>query len=389
VPSTAELRRHFSPAFLKQVPPDSLLDSLGSIASGRPFRLVAVEPAGSFGLNARLESRAGFGVRVRLAVSSTPPHRIEGLLFQPVQAPLKTWDQVDAALERLGAQAALFAGTADGRTVHALRADERGAIGSAFKLYVLGALARAVKDGQATWEEPLAIRTAWKSLPSGAMRNERTGTTFSLRHYAEQMISVSDNTATDHLIGRLGRGAVEAQLTALGNGAVARNEPFLTTRELFALKLVAPPALRRSFAAAGTEKRRSLLPRIDALEPTIASAGGWSKPRSIGTLEWFASPAELASAIAALVREARDPALAPVRAILAINPGVEIDRKRWSYAGFKGGSEPGVLSMTWYLERKDGRAFVLSLVVDDTRHDIDAAAAVNVAESAIALLTRA
>ena len=45
--------------------------------------------------------------------------------------------------------------------------------------------------------------------------------------------------------------------------------------------------------------------------------------------------------------------------------------------------------MTWYLERKDGRAFVLSMVVNDTRHDIDAAAAVNVAEAAIALLARA
>ena len=78
-----------------------------------------------------------------------------------------------------------------------------------------------------------------------------------------------------------------------------------------------------------------------------------------------------------------------MRAILATNPGVQVDRKQWSYVGFKGGSEPGVLSMTWYLERKDGRAFVLSLVVNDTRHDIDAAAAIKVAEAAIALLARA
>ena len=163
----------------------------------------------------------------------------------------------------------------------------------------------------------------------------------------------------------------------------------LTTRELFALKLAAPAALREAFAAASTAERRRLLPRIDALVPTLASGNGWTAPRSIDTLEWFASPADLAHAIAALVAEARDPALRPVRAILAINPGVQVDRKQWSYVGFKGGSEPGVLSMTWYLEREDGRAFVLSIVVNDTRHDIDAAAAVNVAESAIALLARA
>ena len=76
-----------------------------------------------------------------------------------------------------------------------MRGDEAGAIGSAFKLYVLGALARAVADGDATWQERLAIRDAWKSLPSGAMRDEPAGSAFTLRHYAEQMISVSDNTA--------------------------------------------------------------------------------------------------------------------------------------------------------------------------------------------------
>jgi len=99
------------------------------------------------------------------------------------------------------------------------------------------------------------------------MRNLPEGERFSLLHYAERMISVSDNTATDHLIHRLGREAVEAELTVLRNSAVARNEPFLTTREPFALELVAPPALRKAFAAAGTAERRTLLPQVDALGP--------------------------------------------------------------------------------------------------------------------------
>jgi beta-lactamase class A len=210
-----------------------------------------------------------------------------------------------------------------------------------------------------------------------------------LRHYAEQMISVSDNTAADHLIGRLGRSAVEAELAALGNGATARNEPFLTTREMFALKLTAPASLRRAFATANPAGRRRLLARVDALEPTIQSATGWTQPRSINRIEWFASPADLGHAIAALVSRARQPRLRPLRSILAMNPGIQLDRAHWPYVGFKGGSEPGVLSLTWYLQRGDGRTFVLSFVINDSRHDIDAAAALAVAQAALGRLARA
>jgi beta-lactamase class A len=221
------------------------------------------------------------------------------------------------------------------------------------------------------------------------MRDEPAGERFTLRHYAEQMISVSDNTATDHLIGRLGRAAVEAQLAALGNHAIAANRPFLTTRELFALKLAAPRSLREAFARGDSQQRRRLLGQIGALRPTIASADSWRAPRSIRRIEWFASPAELTHAITSLVTRAREPALAPLRAILSGNPGIPLDRSRWPYVAFKGGSEPGVLSLTWYLERRDRRAFALSIVLNDDHDEIDAAAATAIAEAAIKLLSRA
>jgi beta-lactamase class A len=389
VPSTAELERHFSPAFLKAVPPPALVGGLAQVRAGSPLRLAAVlERDGSLAVKVRVETRSGARYRVSLVVAKAPPHLIEGLLFEPIAAPLASWDEVDTALARLGGHASLYAGLAGGRRVHAVAGDEPGAIGSAFKLYVLGALADAVQHGRASWQEQLAIRDAWKSLPSGAMREQPAGARFSLRHHAEQMISVSDNTATDHLIGRLGRAAVERELTALSNGSAARNEPFLTTRELFALKLAAPASLRDAFAAAGPAGRRALLPRVDALVPTLDSAGSWTAPRAIDRLEWFASPVDLSRAVATLVARARDPRLRPLRPILALNPGVELDRSVWPYVAYKGGSEPGVISLTWYAERKDGRAFVLSLVVNDSRHEVDAAAAIAVAQSAFGLLAR-
>jgi beta-lactamase class A len=221
------------------------------------------------------------------------------------------------------------------------------------------------------------------------MRLEPAGATFSLLHYAQQMISVSDNTAADHLIHRLGRAAVEAELAALGNHSVARNEPFLTTREMFALKLAAPASLRDAFAAGDTAVRERLLPRVDVLTPTLAQASGWTQPRSIDSIEWFASPADLAHAISALETQSREPGLAPLRQILAINPGLQLDPATWSYVGYKGGSEPGVISTTWYLERSDGRTFVLSIILNDSTAEISTLGEVSVAEAAINLLAHA
>jgi len=49
------------------------------------------------------------------------------------------------------------------------------------------------------------------------------------------------------------------------------------------------------------------------------------------------------------------------RAILSRNPGIGPDNAaRWQYVGFKGGSEPGVISMTLLLQSKAGKWQVLS-----------------------------
>ena len=386
LPSDAMLAEHFSSAFLATVQPKQLVAALTPLAGQGMAVTGALEKPSADQLVAEVTARGGATFKVSIAVSPTAPHLIEGLLFTPIASAIASWSGVDAALERLASHASLYAGVVGGEQIHALNGTQAGAIGSAFKLYVLGALAQAIRDGTVGWNTQLAIRDSWKSLPSGDMRLEPAGRRFTLLHYAQQMISVSDNTAADHLIHRLGRAAVEEQLVSLGNRSVARNEPFLTTRELFALKLAAPASLREAFAGGDTAVRRRLLPKVDALTPTLAQAAGWTTPRLIGAIEWFASPADLAHAIGALEAESDDPGLAPVRQILAINPGVQLDAATWSYVGYKGGSEPGVISTTWYLKRSDGRRFVLSIVLNDPTSDISTLAEVAVAQAAINLL---
>ena len=388
----AELARHFSAGFLAQVPPAKLVAALAPIAAARPLRLVGLlAPSSPSALIAHLEGASGTSLKASIAVGATAPYLIGALLFQPYTAtPVPTsWEQVDTGLRALAGHATMLATEVGSSTpLHALQADTPGAIGSAFKLYVLGALGSAVEHGTASWNQKLAIHAAWKSLPSGALRNAPDGRTFTLRYFAQQMIAVSDNTAADHLIHRLGRSAVEAELASMGMKEPQLDTPFLTTREMFALKLSASPALRDAYIAGDTAQRQRRLARVDALPISLAAAATWKAPREVSTIEWFASPADLARAMIALQTAAQRPALAPIRQILAKNPGISFDKATWPYVAYKGGSEPGVLSLTWLLTRSDGRSFVLSIVLNDNAQAIDETGAVNIAEGAVNLLAQ-
>ena len=54
------------------------------------------------------------------------------------------------------------------------------------------------------------------------------------------MISISDNTAADHLIDHLGRETIEANIATVAPQSAARNVPFLSTADMARLKFVRP-----------------------------------------------------------------------------------------------------------------------------------------------------
>ncbi len=137
------------------------------------------------------------------------------------------------------------------RPVDAIGATTPAPLGSAFKLYVLDALARAVAAGKVSWDQPLTVTSQVKSLPSGVLQDDPDGTRVSVRQVAAGMISISDNTAANMLIALLGRHAVEAATRASGMADPALDVPFLTTRELFVLKLHDWPKLAKRYLALG------------------------------------------------------------------------------------------------------------------------------------------
>lgn len=156
------------------------------------------------------------------------------------------------------------------------KADAALAVGSAAKLAVLKAVADAVAAGRLSWDQIVTLKDEWRSLPSGILQDWPAETPITIASLANLMISISDNTATDALIRIVGQEAVEA--------ITPRNRPFLTTRELFALK--ANKDLSAAWENGDEAARRQILERISS-EP-LPDEGGLSTRLTIG-IEWFFS----------------------------------------------------------------------------------------------------
>lgn len=393
----ATLAAHFTSAFLRAVPAASLRATFAQLSDAyAPVTLAAIEPGATDGaLVADVVTASGRYVRVQIRTDSSG--RMGGLLF--TQAPsvdptLSTWERFDARFAAVAPRAHMLAAEiTSGRCVpvHAVSSSTQGPLGSEFKLYVLSALATQIAAGTRAWSDPLAIRDDWKSLPSGTWQTLAAGTTHTLQEFATQMISVSDNTATDHLLRAVGRADVEAAVTASGHAMPTRNMPFPTTRELFQLKLGVSDADRSAYVAGNTAQRRAYLDTVlSGMSLTAASlaAPRWTAPVLIDDIEWFASPDDVCAVFARLRAQAEAPGGAAVYSVLSVNPGLPVDTRVFPYVGYKGGSEPGVLTLSWLLRRDDGRWFVVSTAYSDAARAIDEASAEYMSLAATVLVGR-
>ena len=263
--------------------------------------------------------------------------------------------------------------------VFTVNADEANAVGSSFKLYILATLGDQVRQGLFDWGDPVEIEERYKSVPAGDLRYVDAGTKFTTRYLAERMMQKSDNTATDHMIALAGREAVEEMFVTAGHTSPERNVPLITTRELALLKFIYPD-LDRYLAADVATKRQILENEIAALEyETLIASIEQDAPLHIDTIEWFASPMDLANIMLMLKTMAEsDFALQPLLEIMALETQLPLDGEIWPYAGFKGGSELGVLHGTWLVRRADDRWFVLSLGFNDPEEGLDMEAAAGV-----------
>jgi beta-lactamase class A len=325
---------------------------------GRALEVSLLAPQG--GTRAALEIRFERGIaKGGIALDPAENNRIDELRFTSVDSLAvagDTPDQIASDLAALPGSVNAWFGPLGGAPVISRNADTPLALGSAVKLYVLAALAEDVKAGRRKWSDVVPLTQ--KSYPSGQLQDWPKGAPVTLHTLASLMISVSDNTATDQLIAALGKGRILKLMANSGHSDPAANDPLLTTRELFVLKASERERIA-GWRKSDTVRRADILSAIAAQTPSLdeVNAAFGNGPKALD-IEWFASPADLARLFAHMRRTAGPEALA----IMAINSSAtEAILANWRYIGFKGGSEPGVLNLTWLLTDKEGRDWVLTL----------------------------
>jgi len=350
----------FTPAFRAAIA-DAQIRELSANLTGQFGRALAVRL-----LLPREGTRAAFEIQLErgvakgaFALDRADNNRINELRFTSVDSVAVAGDtpeQIAADLAALPGSVNAWFGPLGGTPVISRNADQPLALGSAAKLYVLAALAEDVKAGKRKWSDVVPLTE--RSYPSGQLQDWPKGAPMTLHTLASLMISISDNTATDQLIKVLGRARILRLMKDSGHTDPAANDPFLTTRELFVLKTWGREALDQ-WRAGPSAENVPLVALLGSANPTLdeVNAAFAHGPKALD-IEWFAAPADLARLFAHMRKTAAPEAFR----IMAINPSAtDAILANWRYIGYKGGSEPGVLNLTWLLTDKQGRDWVLTL----------------------------
>ena len=414
----------FTPGFLSEVPASSLAPIFQQIASKygavtrwyvtREVKPNAVEA--KYLLQKSGERAASAAVNFAIDVDPEEPHLIEGLRFFGVSPLIPTLDSVVAAIRGLPGRAGMqissvqllraaspttpptrrdagiyvqLPAKSSSTIIKVANADSLFALGSSFKLWVFSALVHKIEGTQASWSDVINLDSASRSLPSGILQTWPVGSPVTLATAATEMISISDNTATDLLIHYLGRDAIEDAMIGTGSTHLnANNQPFLTTLEMFKLKS-GTAALAKKYLTLSVHNREEFLKNVVDPMPRD-SVVPWTEPRMIDKIEWFATPAEMTQVLLWLKDHTNsatpDSATSLGRDILAVNPGLHIDKKAWDYVGFKGGSEPGVITMNYLLQTHTGKWYTLTAAWNNTRSAVDEEEFAGLVERAIELL---
>lgn len=334
----------FAPSFLAQVPAETLRGQLAAIR-GSLGAFVRVDTSGQ-------RPRVVFerGALDVTAIQLDERGLITSLVVAPVQSGVafRSFDEARSAFAALpGSVSLLVREVGSTSALAALHADRTLAVGSTFKLAILGELQAQIAAGRRTWTDLATLTPADKSLPSGTLQNAPDGSTYTLRDLATRMIAESDNTATDVLLRVVGRGGVEARL---GQPAMP------SAREAFALKNPANAALLAAYRASANDvaARRAALAR--AATAPLPSAAAFADGPLATDVEWFVSTAracDLMAAVAALPEA-------------SVNPGLASPND-FARVSFKGGSEPGVLNLTTQVTNRAGKSYCVSATWNDAR----------------------
>lgn len=322
----------------------------------RPFALAGVDIRASV---ATLHLISSYGARQDIRIHTDDDGRVDRFDVDTQVPAISSWPDIDTVLSKTGARysyqvAKINRGHCD--PVAGTNTGESLPLASIFKLYVLHALAVAVKNGTVSWDDQLTVTDKSRAVGSSGLELPE-GAHVSVRKAAEKMIATSDNMATDMLIGRMGTHAIEEALVTAGHHDPASMTPFPTMYELFSVGW-GQPDLRDEWKQGSPQVRARLLAQANSTPYHPDPIRAHSPASSYGA-EWYGTAGDICRVHAALQADAVG-AAAPVRQILSAVSGIELDRNVWPYVGAKAGGLPGDLTFSWYAVDKTQQPWVVS-----------------------------
>ena len=329
----------------------------------RPFTLNGVDLGASV---ATLHLTSSYGARQDIRIHTDDGGWVDRFDLETQAPKINSWHDIDAVLSKTGARYSYQVAKVDNGHCDPVAGTNTGEslpLASIFKLYVLHALAGAVKDGTVSWDDQLTVTDKSRAVGSSGLQLP-AGAHVSVRTAAEKMIATSDNMATDLLIGKMGTPAIEEALATAGHHDPASMTPFPTMYELFSVGW-GKPDLRSQWQHGSPQARAQLLSRADSTpyepDPTRAHT-----PASSYGAEWYGNAEDICRVHAALQADAVGKA-APVRQILSEVSGIQLDRNVWPYIGAKAGGLPGDLTFSWYAVDKTQQPYVVSFQLNWAR----------------------
>ena len=287
----------------------------------------------------------------------------------------RTAPETIAALSRhASGVSALVAGPgADGdcRPILAMQEEAPRAIGSVYKIWLLGAaLDRIAQEPEHGQMLSLRVRSA-ATTPGSGIEAEAAGRRASVDDLLVLMMGRSDNTAAELVFDWLGRASVEAQLGKLKYGRKRDIVPFLSPQEQLHFYWTLTLAEVESYLSRDdASQRRMVETQVAELGPIRDLSKVNDEILVSGT--WQASAMDICRALFGLSTRRYGPRISALRdEALGASVGVLGLHHRWDRIWFKGGSlvstKSGthVYALAWYLESRGTPPRVVIVIAND------------------------
>lgn len=124
--------------------------------------------------------------------------------------------QLNAKIQPFRGKVGLYAKNLQSGASYALAADDPVRTASTIKLAIMVECFFEAAEGKLQWSEPLKVSAGEKVSGTGILQDLSDGDELPIRDMVDLMIVLSDNTATNLILNRIGGNAVNARMAQLG-----------------------------------------------------------------------------------------------------------------------------------------------------------------------------